>query len=452
MTVIYYPCLKKRSSKMGNDSKNYKFETKAIHAACNPDKETGACVTPIYHSSAYAFTDTTNAANRFSLKEEGTIYSRVTNPTVSALENKIAALEGGTGATCTASGLGASFLLFTALMGHGDEFVTSCKIYGGTSSQFRDTFPRAFNWTPHFVDPNDPENFKKAITDKTKLIFIESLSNPEGVIPDFDEIARIADDAGIPLVVDNTVPTPYLFRPFDHGASIITHSTTKYLNGHGNSMGGAIVDGGKFDWNKHKDKYPAIATPDKSYKDMIFSEQFPDNPLAMHNHAVGLRDLGVTQQPMNAYLTLTGMETLALRMERHCENALKIAEYLAGHEAVSWVSHPGLKDSPYYNKAQKYMRNGWGGALFTFGAKGGYEAGIALVENTKIFSNVANIGDTRSLICHPCSTTHAQLNDEQKEMAGVGPDVVRLSIGIENAEDLIADLDQALNSACSIAA
>jgi len=428
------------------------FETLAIHAGAEPDPVTGACGTPIHQSAGYRFKTTKQAANLFSLKESGFIYSRITNPTVAALEEKMTALEGGVGATCTPSGLAANLLAFSALMAPGSDFVSSCKIYGGTTSQFRDTFSRAFGWTCRFVDPTDPENFERAITDKTKALFAESLSNPEGVVGDLEALAKIADKHGIPLIIDNTVATPYLCRPFEYGASIVVHSTTKYLNGHGQAMGGAVVDGGTFDWMKHAEKFPALGKADPSYHDTLFAETFAENPLAMHNHAVGLRDLGVNQQAMNAYLTLLGIQTLPLRMEKHCENALKVAEYLSSHPQVAWVNYPGLKTSPYYKLAQKYMRGGQGSSLFTFGLKGGYAAAVRVVESVALLSHVANLGDTRSLIIHPASTTHSELHEDQKIRAGALPEALRVSIGLENSDDIIADLDQALAQAEKMAA
>lgn len=431
---------------------NMNAETLNLHAGTTICETTGACEVPIHQSAAYVFKNAENAANIFSLKEQGFLYSRVTNPTVAALEERLAALEGGTGATCTASGLAANMLAFSAIMGHGDNFVSSCKIYGGTTSQFRDTFKRAFNWECRFVDPTNLDNYKEAIDERTKILFVESVSNPEGVVADMEGLARIAEDAGIPLVVDNTIPTPYLCRPIDFGANVITHSTTKYLNGHGNAMGGAVIDAGNFDWIKYADKFPALGKPDMSYHDNIFAEMFPENPLAMHNHAVGLRDLGMNQQAMNAYMTLVGAETLHLRMQRHSENAQKVAEYLENHEAVAWVNYAGLTSSPYHKLAQKYMRNGWCSSLFTFGVKGGHEAAANVVEAAQLFSHLANIGDTRSLMIHPASTTHSELTEEQKIRAGALPESIRVSIGIENIDDIIADLDQALSVSAKMAA
>ena len=433
------------TSKMG-------FDTMAIHGGAGVCPTTGATSPAIYQSAAYVFKNAQNAANIFSLKEKGYLYARITNPTVAALEEKLALLEGGTGATCTPSGLAAQMLLFTSLMNSGDDFVASRKIYGGTSGQFDVTFRRAFGWNCIFADPTDPENFKRAITPKTKLIFVESLSNPENFIPDMAAIAKIADEAGIPLIVDNTIATPYLCRPVEFGAAAVVHSTTKYLSGQGHAMGGAVVDCGTFDWKKHADRFPTLAKPDASFNGMVFADAFEENPLAMHNHGVGLRDLGANQQPMNAYLTLLGIETLGVRMDRHCANALKVATFLKSHKQVAWVNYSGLPDSPSYKFGQKYMRGGMCSGLFTFGLKGGYEAGVKLVESVKLFQHLANIGDTRSLIIHPSSTTHRWLPEDQKKAAGVGSDVVRISVGLENAEDLMADLDQGMSIASAKAA
>lgn len=420
------------------------FETLAVHGGLTPDPTTGASSPAIHQSSSFVFRDTQHAADVFALKEPGFIYSRVNNPTVAMLEDKIAQMEAGVGSTCTASGLAANLLMFSAIMTPGDEFIATQKLYGGSAGQFRDSFHRSFGWKCQFTDPTKPDDFKRKINDRTRLIFVESLSNPEGVIVDLEAFARIAEDAGVPLIVDNTVATPYLCRPFEYGADLVVHSTTKYFTGHGNSMGGAVVDGGKFDWMKHTAKYPALTTECSGYRGMIFARDFKDAPFAMHNHAVGLRDLGMNQQPMNAYLTLMGMETLPLRMRQHCENAVKVAEFLSKHKAVKSVSFAGLPSSPFHGLAKKYMRNGWASGLFTFDLVGGHAAGVKLVENIKIFYHLANIGDTRSLMIHPASTTHAQMSDEQKTAAGCGPGVIRVSIGIETAEDLIEDLNQAL--------
>ena len=420
---------------------SYGFETRAIHAGAAPDPTTGARSTPIYQTTAYVFDDVDHAASLFNLHNFGYIYTRLTNPTVAVLEERVANLEGGRAAVAAASGHAAQFLVFATMMEQGDEFVASRNLYGGSLTQFGLSF-RKLGWTCHFVDPADPENFRRALTPRCKAIFVESLANPGGVIVDLEPVAKIAHDAGIPLIVDNTLATPYLCRPFEYGADLITHSTTKFLGGHGNSLGGIVVESGKFDWAA-SGKFPALTEPEPAYHGLRFYENFGDFAFTTKARAVALRDFGPTLAPMNAFLTITGIETLHVRMERHCANAQKVAEFLASHPRVAWVSYAGLESSPYYALARKYVPKG-AGSVFTFGVKGGYEAGVKLVESVQLFSHLANIGDTRSLILHPASTTHRQLSDEQRLAAGAGPDVIRLSIGLETAEDLIADLDQAL--------
>jgi len=420
---------------------SYGFETRAIHAGAAPDPTTGARSTPIYQTTAYVFDDVDHAASLFNLHNFGYIYTRLTNPTVSVLEERVANLEGGRAAVAAASGHAAQFLVFATMMEQGDEFVASRNLYGGSLTQFGLSFKK-LGWTCHFVDPTDPENFRRALTPRCKAIFVESLANPGGVIVDLEPVAKIAHDAGIPLIVDNTLATPYLCRPFEYGADLITHSTTKFLGGHGNSLGGIVVESGRFDWAAGG-KFPSLTEPEPAYHGLRFYENFGDFAFTTKARAVALRDFGPTLAPMNAFLTITGIETLHVRMERHCANAQKVAEFLATHPRVAWVSYAGLESSPYHALARKYLPKG-AGAVFTFGVKGGYEAGIKLVESVRLFSHLANIGDTRSLILHPASTTHRQLSDEQRLAAGAGPDVIRLSIGLETAEDLVADLDQAL--------
>jgi O-acetylhomoserine (thiol)-lyase len=419
----------------------YGFETRAIHAGAAPDPTTGARSTPIYQTTAYVFDDVDHAASLFNLHNFGYIYTRLNNPTVAVLEERVANLEGGRAAVAAASGHAAQFLVFATMMEQGDEFLASRNLYGGSLTQFGLSFKK-LGWTCHFVDPTDPENFRRALTPRCKAIFVESLANPGGVIVDLEPVAKIAHDAGIPLIVDNTLATPYLCRPFEYGADLITHSTTKFLGGHGNSLGGIVVESGKFDWAAGG-KFPALTEPEPAYHGLRFYENFGDFAFTTKARAVALRDFGPTLAPMNAFLTITGIETLHVRMERHCANAQKVAEFLAAHPRVAWVSYAGLESSPYHALARKYLPKG-AGAVFTFGVKGGYEAGIKLVESVGLFSHLANIGDTRSLILHPASTTHRQLSDAQRLAAGAGADVIRLSIGLETAEDLIADLDQAL--------
>lgn len=424
--------------------KDYGLETLSIHTACGPDPSTGARTIPIHQTTAFVFDDAQHGADLFALKQAGFVYSRLTNPTVSALEEKLAALDGGVAATCAASGHAAQLLVLSALMSPGDHVVSSCKLYGGSVNQFAQIFPDMFGWESTTFNPASAEEAKAAITPKTRAIFAESLSNPEGVVADIEGLAKVADEAGIPLIIDNTMATPYLCKPLDHGAHIVTYSTTKFLSGHGNAMGGAVVDGGNFDWAVHADKFPRLAKPNTNYNGIIFCETFGPAALAIHNHAVGLRDLGMNQQPFNAYLTFIGLETLALRMEKHCSNALEIAKHLEAHEKIEWVSYAGLKSSKHYSNAKRFMK-GQGGAVFTVGLKGGYEACTKMVKELDLFSHLANIGDTRSLIIHPASTTHSQLDSEGRAKAGAGDNVLRMSIGIETIEDLINDLDRVLD-------
>jgi len=418
------------------------FETRAIHAGAAPDPVTGARATPIYQTTSYVFDDVDHAASLFNLQVFGNIYSRLTNPTTAVLEERIASLENGTAGLAAASGHGAQLLVFSTLMEAGDEFVSSNKLYGGSITQFSHSFKK-MGWGVHFVDPDDPENFRRALTPKCKAIFVESLANPGGVVVDLERVAEIAAEAQVPLVVDNTLATPYLCQPFAWGADIVIHSATKFLGGHGNSMGGLLVEGGKFDWGALPGKYPSLTEPTPSYHGLKFYETFGDLGFATAARAVGLRDLGPTLSPMNAFLILTGIETLPLRMERHCANALRVAEFLAQHPKVAWVSYAGLPSDRYHELARKYLPKG-AGSVFTFGLKGGYEAGVKIVEGVEILSHLANVGDTRSLILHPASTTHRQLTPEQRVAAGAGPEVVRLSVGLESVDDIIADLDQAL--------
>ena len=421
-----------------------KLETLTIHAGQEPDPTTKARITPIYQTASYVFDDPDHAARLFGLQEFGNIYSRIMNPTNDALEKKIAALEGGAGALGVASGHAAQMIAFHTLMEPGCNIVAAKKLYGGSLNQLGESF-RKFGWETRFVDADDPANVAAAIDDNTRCVFIESLANPGGVVSDIAAIAEAAHNAGIPLIVDNTMATPALCRPFDHGADIVVHSCTKFLNGHGNAVGGLIVDSGKFDW-KASDKFPSLTQPNGSYHGAVLADALePIGPIAFITacRVLGLRDLGPAMAPMNAFLALTGMETLALRMERHCSNALAVAQWLQDHPKVAWVSYAGLGGDKYKSLADRYI-GGKGGAVFTFGLTGGFAAGKALVSRVALFSHLANIGDTRSLIIHPASTTHSQLDEEELVTAGAGPDVVRLSIGIEHVDDIIADLDQAL--------
>lgn len=419
------------------------FSTLAVHAGATPDPATGARATPIYQTTSFVFEDVDQAAALFGLQAFGNIYTRITNPTTAVLEERVAALEGGTAAVAFASGHAAQLGVFHTLMEPGDDFVASNKLYGGSINQFNHSF-KNFDWNVIWVDADEPQNIADAITPKTKAIFIESIANPGGVISDIAAIAKIANAAGIPLIVDNTLATPFLCRPFEHGAHIVIHSLTKFMGGQGNSMGGIIVDGGNFDWSA-SDKYPMLSKPRPEYDGLVIHETFGNFGFAIACRVLGLRDLGGAISPFNSFLILNGIETLPLRMEKHCANALKVAEYLSAHDAIEWVRYAGLKDNPYHALAEKYLDHG-AGAVFTIALKGGYEAGIKLVSSVEMFSHLANIGDTKSLIIHPASTTHKQLSDEQKTAAGAGPDVVRLSIGIEDADDIIADLEQALSA------
>jgi len=420
------------------------FDTLAIHAGAAPDAATGARATPIYQTTSFVFDDVDHAASLFGLQAFGNIYSRIGNPTCSVLEERVAALEGGTAALAVASGHAAEFLTFHTLLQPGDEFIAARKLYGGSINQFNHAY-KNFGWNVVWADSDDPSSFEAAITPRTKAIFVESIANPGGVIVDLQAIAAIAKKHRIPFIVDNTMASPYLIRPFEHGADIIVHSATKFLGGHGNSVGGLIVDGGSFNF-AGDDRYPMLSKPRPEYGGMVLGETFGNFGFAIAARVLGLRDLGPALSPFNAFLILNGIETLPLRMQRHSDNALAVAEHLANHSKISWVSYPGLRSDRYHNLAKQYCPKG-AGAVFTFGLKGGYEAGVKLVSNLKLFSHLANIGDTRSLVIHPASTTHRQLTDEQKTQAGAGPEVVRLSIGLEDKEDLIEDLNQALDAA-----
>jgi O-acetylhomoserine (thiol)-lyase len=419
------------------------FATLSIHAGAKPDPTTGARATPIYQTTSFVFDDVDHAASLFGLQAFGNIYTRIGNPTCAVLEERVAALEGGTAGLAVASGHAAQVIVMHALMTPDDEFVASKKLYGGSINQFNHSF-KNFGWNVAWADPDDIASFEKAVTPKTKAIFIESIANPGGVITDIEAVAKIARKAGVPLIVDNTLATPYLCKPFDYGANIVVHSLTKFLGGHGNSIGGLIVDGGTFNWLQNK-RYPMLSEPRPEYSGMVLGETFGNFAFAIACRVLGLRDLGPALSPFNAFLIITGIETLPLRMQRHSDNALVVAQWLQKRPEVVWVSYPGLAGDKYNALAKKYVPKG-AGAVFTFGLKGGYDAGVKLVSNVKLFSHLANIGDTRSLIIHPASTTHKQLSDAQKVQAGAGPDVVRLSIGLEDTADIIADLEQGLKA------
>jgi O-acetylhomoserine (thiol)-lyase len=420
------------------------FDTQQIHAGAHPDPATGARQTPIYQTTAYVFRDADHAAALFNLQEVGYIYSRLTNPTVAVLQERIATLEGGVGAVCCSSGHAAQIMALFPLMGPGKNVVVSTRLYGGTVTQMSQTI-RRFGWSAKFVDFDDLDALAAAIDDDTRAVFCESIANPGGYITDIPAVAKVADAAGLPLIVDNTSATPWLCRPIELGATLVVHSTTKYLTGNGTVTGGVIVDSGKFDW-KASDKFPSLSKPEPAYHGLVFADTFGAMAYTFHGIAIGLRDLGMTMNPQAAHYTLMGIETLSLRMERHVANARKVADWLEKDPRVDYVTYAGLPSSPYYKRIATVCPKG-AGALFTFAVKGGYEACVKLVDALEIFSHVANLGDTRSLVIHPASTTHRQLSPEQQRAAGSAPEVVRLSIGIETVEDLIADLDQALTKA-----
>ncbi|WP_455272006.1 O-acetylhomoserine aminocarboxypropyltransferase [Rhizobium herbae] len=420
------------------------FNTLAIHAGAAPDPTTGARATPIYQTTSFVFNDTDHAASLFGLQAFGNIYTRIMNPTQAVLEERVAALEGGTAALAVASGHAAQLLVFHAIMSPGDNFLAARQLYGGSVNQFGNAF-KSFDWRVRWVDTGDIASFESQIDDRTKAIFIESLANPGGTFVDIAAISAVAKKHGLPLIVDNTMATPYLIQPIEHGADIIVHSLTKFMGGHGNSMGGVIVDGGTFDWSK-SGKYPILSEPRPEYAGMVLHATFGNFAFAIACRVLGLRDFGPAISPFNAFLLLTGIETLPLRMQRHCDNALAVATWLSRHNKVAWVKYAGLESDANHTLQQKYSKRG-AGAVFTFGLKDGYEAGKRFVEGLEMVSHLANIGDTRSLVIHPASTTHRQLTAEQQTAAGAGPEVVRLSVGIEDVADIIADLEQSLAKA-----
>ncbi|MES2291952.1 MAG: O-acetylhomoserine aminocarboxypropyltransferase [Pseudomonadota bacterium] len=422
---------------------DYGFSTLSVHAGAQPDPATGARATPIYQTTAFAFEDADHAAALFNLQVFGNIYSRIMNPTNAVLEERVAALENGRAGLACASGHAAQLLAFHTLMSPGSEIVSARQLYGGSVNQFSQSFAK-FDWHVKWADTRDPDSFKAQITDKTKALYAESIANPGGLITDIEALAKIAHDAGLPLIIDNTLASPYLIRPIEWGADIVLHSATKFLGGHGNSMGGVIVDGGKFDWGK-SGKFPTLSEPNASYHGMRMWETFGDMAFAVATRVLALRDLGPALSPMNAFLIITGTETLPLRIQKHCDNALAVARWLKANPKVAWVNYAGLEDNESYALHKKYCPKG-AGSVFTFGLKGGYKTGLKLVNSVKLFSHLANVGDTRSLIIHPASTTHRQLSDEDRAKAGAGNDVVRLSIGIEDVPDIIADLEQAMAS------
>jgi len=435
-----------KTKKGGNNmsEKKYRFDTLQVHAGQMPDPTTGSRAVPIYQTTSYVFNDTGHAANLFALKEFGNIYTRIMNPTTDVFEKRMAALEGGVGALAVSSGSAAITYAVMNIAESGDNIVAASTLYGGTYNLFSQTLPK-FGIKTIFVDPDDPENFRKAINERTKALFIETIGNPGINLIDIEKVAEIAHENKIPLIVDNTFGTPYLIRPFEHGADIVVHSATKYIGGHGTSIGGVIVDSGNFDWAA-SGRFPGFTEPDPSYHGLKFTEAFGNAAYIIKVRVQLLRDTGACLSPFNAFLLLQGLETLSLRVEKHLSNTKRIVEFLSQHPKVSWVNYPSLPGNKYYGLAQKYFPKG-AGSIFTFGIKGGREAGIRFIENLKLFSLLANVADAKSLVIHPASTTHAQLSEQEQLDAGVTPDMIRLSIGIEDAEDLIEDLAQALDKA-----
>jgi O-acetylhomoserine (thiol)-lyase len=423
--------------------RNWGFRTRSLHAGGRPDPATGARAVPIYQSTSFVFEDTADAADQFALQKFGTIYTRISNPTINAFEERIASLEGGIGSVATASGMSAEFLTAAALAGSGDNFVTSSALYGGTHTLFDVTLGR-FGVEARFINGDEPEAYARSIDAKTKFLYTEIIGNPSGSIPDLDAIAEVARAHNLPLVIDGTFSTPYLCRPMEHGADIVIHSATKFIGGHGNSLGGVVTESGKFDWGSGR--FPSMTDPVASYNGLNFWENFGEYAFCTKLRSEQLRDIGAAMSPTNAFLLLQGIETLPFRMDAHVANAKLVVEFLDNHELVSWVNYAGLESSPYFDLAQKYLPKG-PGAVFTFGVKGGREAGARFIESLQLISHLANVGDARTLVIHPASTTHQQLSDENLVSGGVTPDMIRLSIGLEDIEDILWDLDQALQKA-----
>jgi O-acetylhomoserine (thiol)-lyase len=425
---------------MSNYDRRFGFNTRALHAGQRPDPTTGSRAVPIYQTTSYVFEDTEQAANLFNLQRFGNIYTRIMNPTTAVFEERMASLEGGVGALAVASGQAAQLVALTSLLEAGDEIVAAGTLYGGTYTQFDVSF-RRMGISTTFVDPDDPENFRRAITPRTRLLYGETIGNPRINVLDIAAVAEIAHAADVPLVIDNTFASPYLCRPIEHGADIVLHSATKFIGGHGTSIGGVIVDSGRFPWGQGR--FPQLLEPSKGYHGIRFYETFGDFAFIMKARVEGLRDLGPALSPFNAFLFLQGVETLGLRMDRHVANAQVVAAFLKEHPGVTWVNYPTLPDSPSYALAQRYLPKG-AGAIMTFGIKGGLAAGRRFIERLQLFSHLANVGDAKSLVIHPASTTHQQLSEDEQRAAGVLPEMIRLSIGLEDADDLLWDLDQAL--------
>ncbi|WP_342405542.1 homocysteine synthase [Brevibacillus sp. FSL K6-2834] len=429
-----------------SDQQQWKPETLALHGGQSVDPVTGSRAVPIYQTTSYVFRDTEHAANLFGLKEPGNIYTRIMNPTQDVFEQRVALLEGGVGALATSSGQAAITFAILNIAQAGDEIVSSSNLYGGTYNLFAHTLGR-LGIKIHFVDPSDPENFRAKINENTKALFTETIGNPRIDVADIEAIAAIAHENGVPLIVDNTFATPLLCRPFDYGADIVVHSTTKFIGGHGTAIGGIVVDSGKFDWNNGK--FPGLTTPDPSYHGVVYTEAVGPLAYIIKARVQLQRDIGAAVAPFNSFLFLQGLETLHLRIERHSQNALAVARYLQQHPAVEWVNYPGLEDSPYHELAKKYLPKG-AGAILTFGIRGGVAEGKKLIESVKLFSHLANVGDSKSLIIHPASTTHQQMNESEQLAAGVTPGMIRISVGTEAIDDIIADLEQALHAAVAV--
>jgi O-acetylhomoserine (thiol)-lyase len=424
-------------------TRKFGFSTRQLHAGYEPDPTTGSHAVPIYQTAAYDLKSTERASRLFALQETGHIYTRISNPTTSVFEQRMASLEGGVGAVETSSGHAAQMTAILTICEAGDHIVASSTLYGGTITQFKYTFPKiGINVT--LVDPKDPENFRRAIQPNTKIIYGETISNPLVNVFPFEEVAAIAQEYGIPLMIDNTFATPYLCCPFDWGANIVTHSTTKFIGGHGTSIGGIIVDSGKFDWKK-SGRFKNFTEPDPAYHNVIYAEDFGPAAFISKARAGMLRDFGASQQPIASWWFLLGLETLSLRMQQHCKNAQQVAEFLESHPKVKWVTYSGLSDHPDHEKAKKYLPKG-PGAMLGFGVQGGREAGARFIDHLQLFSHVANLGDVKSMAIHPASTTHSQLNEAEQIAAGVSPDFIRLSVGLEDIEDILWDLDQALGA------
>lgn len=425
--------------------RRFGFETLCLHAGQIPDAATAARATPIYQTTSYVFDDTDHAASLFNLQTFGNIYSRMTNPTSAVFEERMAALEGGRAALATASGMAAQMVVLLTLLSHGDEVVSASTLYGGTYSQFDVTF-RKMGITTHFVHPDDPENFRRAITPRTKALYAETIGNPLSNVLDIRAVADIAHEHDLPLIIDNTFATPYLCRPIEHGADLVVHSATKFLGGHGTSIGGVLIESGKFPWDNGR--FPMMTEPSKGYHGVRFYETFGDFAFTMKARVETLRTLGPTLSPFNAFLFLQGLETLPLRMERHVDNARRVAAYLREHPLVQWVRYPGLDGDRYHDLAKRYLPKG-PGSIFTFGVKGGRETGAKFIENVQFLSHLANVGDAKTLVIHPASTTHRQLSDDEQRQAGVTPDMIRISVGLETVDDILWDIDQALSRAAA---